>query len=288
MTSLLPNRASLHHRLPSDDDLQKDTRMESESSPPTSRWKGKGKAVEPVIETGLASPNGHTLVDDEESGDNDENTYPPMHEDVAESRTVEENLKRMELEERQRRKSLRESRPRHEHKSSLVQDIGRQIWSRRQSTASWDSHRELRREDDVGLDELDTRSQLTPSPKLSSTDMHASMDSSPSPSDPTGPLMQPIPESPQPLGELHARSAPLRPILEASPMSFISLGAQTPASPGISPVKSPPPRTMSPEIHPLRNSNQVTGRREGWWTEWLCGCIEEREERQGGFTNPFE
>jgi hypothetical protein len=191
-----------------------------------------------------------------------------------------QNLRRMELEDRQRRKSLRDSRPRHQHKSSLVQDITRHVWSRRQSTASWDSHRELRREDDVGLDELDTRSQLTASPKLSTTDMHTSMDSpSPlTPSDPTGPLMQPIPESPQPLSESPPRSAPLRPILEASPMSF---SGPTSSSPDISLLvkSSPPPRTMSPEIHP-HNSKQIAQRVEGWWTEWLCGCIEEREERQ--------
>ncbi|EJD52747.1 hypothetical protein AURDEDRAFT_111323, partial [Auricularia subglabra TFB-10046 SS5] len=139
MSPIIPSRKAFHQRLPSDDDLQKkqdgDPTGSSTELLSPARWKGKGKATEQDLDPG-SDIGEHEHEREHGQGDSSEQldgsaagaagTYPPTNEDEAESKRIEENLRRWEEAERQKRRAARESRlisaP---NRTSVVEDAAR-------------------------------------------------------------------------------------------------------------------------------------------------------------------
>ncbi|KDQ53541.1 hypothetical protein JAAARDRAFT_39228 [Jaapia argillacea MUCL 33604] len=128
-------------------------------------WKGKGRAAmqEPSYDTVKSD---EPFVEEPEEMEEDLEGgglegYPPMTDEEAENRRVEENLRRWEIAERERRRAARESG--NGSQSSVIGDVVRRtslLWNKRSSRAPKDgvgTHAVLRSrpsEDVVPLDDI--------------------------------------------------------------------------------------------------------------------------------------
>ncbi|KAH7108301.1 hypothetical protein BKA62DRAFT_824503 [Auriculariales sp. MPI-PUGE-AT-0066] len=339
MSNIISPRMQTHQRLPSDE-VKDSPAASSTELVPSSKWKGKGRAVEPIttdVESDLASR--HSEAEDEEEGEESSEldagtaSYPPTTEDKNESRRIAENLRRWEAAERDKRRAARESK--HidadtDAETNTAAGGARGSWYlwNRQSAADGRSgggahnpHQLLRgnSHDDgtaaptrpVSIDETDEPatpmpntpglSPATPTPTRVDTspfsDVHAAVSTvslgpalmEPSASVPTTPRAEPPPE---------------RPVLQATHASAAAIPLMTDE-----PFKTPPPRIVIPgqqedegtelpnrsQDQQRRHQDQLEWQEQGqkqrqgrWWTDWLCGCREDRHREQGGATNPFE
>ncbi|KAG6859851.1 hypothetical protein C0995_002928 [Termitomyces sp. Mi166 len=221
-------------------------------------------------------------------------TYPPTNNDSAETRRIEENLRRWDVAERQRRKSARESA---QPTPSLVSDLSR--------TASllWSSKRPKHKHDSILGNHVALQSQENIN-SVSIDDLNATPTPSPSPS-PT-PSRDSDPQNPfeNPSESLSPFADPLQslPITEKNPStdSASSPGLQINRSPakrvppgppmplGLPPPRTPPPIHTAPSpTSPLSTLRPADTTREDpqetmWWHEWLCGCSE-GPERGGDY-----
>ncbi|KAF9051027.1 hypothetical protein BDZ89DRAFT_1056920 [Hymenopellis radicata] len=223
--------------------------------------------------------------DDEQAVDTA--AYPPTTDQEAETRRVEETLRRWEIAERQRRKNARLSTTRegamHSPTSSLVSDVGRRasnFWSTAKapglSSRYPHHHTKLQSEDSLDVVPLEAHAEHTYKDHQNPFDIPAS-----------------------PFADSQQETAVM------NPSSDISLPFTHPAPPGSpKPLGLPPPRTPPPPIDtppktnntPLMDSSRRAIEEEEppkvrWWHEWLCGCGEGPDRgghNQAGSTNPFE
>jgi len=245
------------------------------SPPGTARsWKGKGKQVptededEKDEETDGASPAA--------------SRYPPMNDDEAETRRVEENLRRWEEAERQRRKAARgsvslpkggtEHTPDGSGSGSVFGGsfwgLGRTTSQRRADTNGWGAHAALQSRDSLDALPMDNIDQASPIPsplpgsvrnsrsrspehrRASNADtavenpfMHPS-ETTPSKSEAQPAVME---ESPTPLATPDANDHPNGVVdLSLYPKSH----SKSKSVPPPQPLNLPPPRTPPPPLTP--------------------------------------
>lgn len=292
------------------------------------RWKGKGKATEQDLDPGSdIGDHEHERVPgqsdsseqlDGPGADAVGASYPPTTEDEEESKRIQENLRRWEEAERQKRRAARESRlitaP---NRTSVVEDAARGLTRllsrsgpRRESVHN--PHRPLRptsgdAEDGYALHRpespstprpmtpgLSPASTAHPSPPAQSLAAAASpfSDAHAATADPAGPLMEPVsnPASVPPTPDEHPQH-PSRPVLPVQQSHL-----DVPSSRSDPMGRTPPPRIVIPGEQPQASSSRAQQLEHhspedppsSWWTEWLCGCREDKRESQGGATNPFE
>ncbi|KAF9793072.1 hypothetical protein BJ322DRAFT_1032882 [Thelephora terrestris] len=267
--------------------------------------KGKGRMADSFIDSQ------HSDQDDESE------EYPP---DEAETKRIEETLRKWEIEERERRRIARESES--SFKSSVL-DVTRRaslIWAglhvqRPRSGAGGGGchHHALpddENEDGVALEDLDR----TPPPSGANTptfkqrfDTSRPTSGSTTGSNPFENLDNVLntPNHPTILTE---SSEPPPGFSTAAKKKKRRSGAPPPQPLGLPIPKTPPPRddegqtyVADPPEHTAGPSTMARGadrphpdeteKEVKWWTEWLCGCSEGPDRggyKQSGRTNPNE
>lgn len=244
----------------------------------------------------------HQASEEQEEGDDDtiEGIYPPSGDATAETRRVEETLKRWEVAERQRRKAARDS-VQMTTGPSVLEGVTRKaslILSRRHppyGASGLGDHRALKSRDSVDvvpLSDMDRSPQRvvhSPTPSFGDSNkvntttnlanpfIHPSerrLSSSPPVSAAADSISQPpVNKSPR--------------LLTSSPLSTLVPSAHVaPDTPNQKPPSPIPPLAISPSLHEPEPQKQVR-----WWHEWLCGCGEGPDrggDNQAARTNPFE
>ncbi|KAJ7132838.1 hypothetical protein C8R43DRAFT_1023623 [Mycena crocata] len=258
---------------------------EQEHLDPYNNAKGKAREAEP----------------DEDESDTQE--YPPVNEDEAETRRIEENLKRWEVAERMKRKAARESTI-DTQASSLLTNVTRRassLWPGRKSqnphniNPSLGAHTALNSQDSVDVVPLDDIAATpTPSPTHSiSSNPFANPDANPDPFSGREAIMTPTTDPPPLTPQLETEdgipmTSPQRPALLTASSSIRR--PPTPKPIGLPPPRAPPPPLPqhTPPPVPIPDDELKETR---WWHEWLCGFGEGPDrggEHQAGRTNPFE
>lgn len=247
------------------------------------------------------------VVEEESDVETGVEGYPPTKDEEAESRKVEENLRRWEMAERERRKAARESAT---VRSSMVGDAtwtaSSLLWPRRSKRGSGGgSHHKLQTtEDGLPLDEIDTPApSAPPSPEPTENPFltpAASTTSLPLKDPQISAVMEGSSIPPTPAVELESRQLTVptakRPTLtKADSRSSVSHPPPQPLD--LPKPRSPPPRTATPHANrppepipppsPTPKPQEEDGKDRRWWTDWLCGCSES-SGHQAGRTNPFE
>ncbi|KAJ7072411.1 hypothetical protein C8F01DRAFT_1243452 [Mycena amicta] len=210
-----------------------------------------------------------TYPDDEDRPELQE--YPPTTDDDADTRRIEENLRRWELAERAKRKAAREQRelPVVAGESSLLSNVVHRASTllgrapRPHDEPSRGAHTVLSSQENLDSVRLD--------------DIAASPTPSPTHSEPSNPFSDANAEPP---------STPQRPALLAASSSI-----RRPPTP--KPLGLPPPRVLPPSSTPPVEPTQEDAepKETRWWHEWLCGFGEGPDRgghSQAGRTNPFE
>lgn len=252
----------------------------------------------------------------EEEDDNDtiEGVYPPSGDAAAETRRVQETLKRWEVAERQRRKAARES-VQMTTGPSVLEDVtrkaslilsGRRPLQRASARNGLGDHRALKSHDSVDvvplgdIDRSPQRVVYSPTPSIGDGNNIGTTTNHPNPfihpserrlslSPPNTAVVDSIPQSPAATGpSVHSqRSNTVPRPLTGSPLSLPVPSPHVP--PSISnqkPLSPTPPLVIGP---PLREEEPQ--KRVRWWHEWLCGCGEGPDrggDHQAARTNPFE
>ncbi|KIK67103.1 hypothetical protein GYMLUDRAFT_37139 [Collybiopsis luxurians FD-317 M1] len=259
----------------------------------------KGKQKESSDEEGSEEP-GATGV------------YPPINDEEAETRRIEENLRRWQINEMQKRKAARDSTAAKSSQSSSEPGWRTSsIWAKsnlRQRELG--KHAALGSQDSIEhlpLDNLVTTPGPSPSPSPAPSPRQPDVEEDPqnpfanppispfadsqqvtavmSPSDPPSTdLDHPIVVTP----------TPERPTLLAKSSSFSRpppprpLNLPPPKTPPL-PVDTPPHAISPPSLDSQSRQSEALQKETRWWHEWLCGCGEDREaDNQVGRTNPFE
>ncbi|PCH43604.1 hypothetical protein WOLCODRAFT_132848 [Wolfiporia cocos MD-104 SS10] len=233
--------------------------------------------------------------------------YPPTKEEEAESRRIEENLRRWETAERERRKAARASAASGSGSNSVVGDITRKaslLWpssrAKQASLGGVGAHHVLRTADDsVPLSDIEGGPAISPTPSPEPRD---------NPFATPGPSMVSLHDTQQSaimtastsvssFEELSPTTPTIeRPVLGASssfskqpptaPQPLDLPKPRTPPPSSESPHSSRPPEPVSPPVvAPPQPEEEPEPTR--WWTEWLCGCSE-GGDHQAARTNPFE
>ncbi|KAJ7703289.1 hypothetical protein B0H17DRAFT_1167049 [Mycena rosella] len=255
---------------------------EAEHLDPSS--KGKGKARE--------------LYPDEEDPD-DTQEYPPVNDDEAETRRVEETLKRWEVAERMKRKAARESALEPQAPSLLVNVTRRAslLWPGRNAqnphniNPSLGTHTALNTQDSADVAPLDDIVTPTPSPTHSE---HSNPFANPDPFSDAEAVMSPSADPPPPTPQLEkedaiAMTAPRRPALLSASSSIRR--PPTPKPLGLPPPRAPPPPLPENTPPPIPIPDEEEPKETRWWHDWLCGFGEGSDrggDHQSGRTNPFE
>ncbi|KAG1734737.1 uncharacterized protein EDB91DRAFT_1146589 [Suillus paluster] len=285
----------------------KDGELDSQDiSPPrssTSTEKGKAKQL------------------DEEAYDDEEDTienpgseaYPPTTDDAAETRRVEENLRRWEMAERERRRAARESAQANGGGGgpSLLGEVTRRasvLLSKRQtgrsSSGGLGNHRALKSRDSVDvvpLDDIDQSPRTSANPFIHPSEVEPGFDS---------PSLSPFVDSKKQssvMSESCDLDSPRSPdnfdsnthSLQSATIPPTSKLVPPPQPLGLPPPLTPPPKGTRPRMAPMKSTPPPTLRQEPmepeqevrWWHDWLCGCSEGPDrggDNQAGRTNPFE
>ncbi|KAF9461322.1 hypothetical protein BDZ94DRAFT_1310755 [Collybia nuda] len=245
----------------------------AENSKAGEHGKGKERRTEDKY-TGSSSDDGPRTVDAA--------AYPPINDNEAETRRIEENLRRWEVAERQRRKLARETASNVQGPPSLISDVSRrvsQLWperkrSRHTPNTSLGTHVALQSRENIDsgpLDYTDTNpipSPLftpTPSPRPSSDAHH-----------PHNPFSNPIDESLSPFADSYRQEPSIEDTAGARQITNATRIPPIPKPLGLPPPRTPPPpsdRLQRPtHDRPVRISEDVKPAR--WWHDWLCGCSE--------------
>ncbi|KAJ4494074.1 hypothetical protein C8J55DRAFT_175269 [Lentinula edodes] len=301
-----------------------DTHPHSSSSPSDDEDLGRRRIWENgdedhmprVSSKGKQKENGFTDTDRDGSEETvleppDSGLYPPTTDEEAETRRIEENLRRWQVSEMQKRKTARESMSK---PSQTAPDGG---W---RASSLWQkpSHRQRDLGKHTALGSEDSIEHL-PLENLVNT---------PGPSPSPSPLPSPLPPNLEEYPENPFANPPVSPFEDSqqvtavmssseppSDISTLTVVAPTPERPTLlaksasfsrppppKPINIPPPKTPPPPVNvpPLAVSplslegapphhHQEPEKETRWWHEWLCGCGEDRDaDNQGGRTNPFE
>lgn len=262
-----------------------DQRDSQDISPPrssTSTEKGKSKQL------------------DEDTTENpSSDSYPPTNDDAAETRRVEENLRRWELAERQRRRAARESAP---GGPSLLGEVTRRAsvlllhrQSVRSSAGGLGNHRALQSRDSIDvvpLDDIDQSPPTTANPFLHPSETEPGF---------VSPALSPFVDA-------KGRSSVMTDTFDSDLNTHSSQPAMLAPTPtlvpppqplGLPPPLTPPPKGSRPRVAPMKATPPPTLHQEPiepeqevrWWHDWLCGCNEGPDrggDNQAGRTNPFE
>ncbi|TFK54267.1 hypothetical protein OE88DRAFT_1171184 [Heliocybe sulcata] len=264
---------------------------------------------------GDSDDTSYEIVDEEEpEAQNGVAGYPPMTDEEAESRRVEENLRRWEIAERERRRAARTST---QASTSTVGDVVKRassLWPKRSSRTPKDDgagrHAVLRgrsSEDGVPLTDINDASpalSVANSPNPSVVDFSAESqnpftNSARIPVTPVSPfddkfqasaLMSSVPptpavEDPDGAKELLPHRRASKPPPRPGPLNLPEPKAPPPHSGAPIANRAPEPISpLSPAPVPPQKEEEPPTR---WWTDWLCGC-NEGGENQAGKTNPME
>ncbi|PPQ70688.1 hypothetical protein CVT24_000170 [Panaeolus cyanescens] len=243
--------------------------------------KGKGKERNTDSYINLESPDASTERFDA-------SVYPPAHDELEETRRVEENLRRWEIAERQRRKAARESLNKGPTSPSVVSDVSRRtslLWTKKRTKSS--SNGGIKQTSSSSRDSID----FVPLTRVPTSPTSASPVPSLTPSDQEetskDPFSNPPTESLSPFSDSYqipssTTSSTLLPNSDSS-------SSNRPPPP--KPLNLPPPRTPPPIIPPTAEQVPTNTKPVKWWHEWLCGCGEGPDrggDYQAGRTNPFE
>ncbi|KNZ80450.1 hypothetical protein J132_05570 [Termitomyces sp. J132] len=188
-------------------------------------------------------------------------TYPPTNDDVAETRRIEENLRRWDVAERQRRKSARESV---QPTSSLVNNLSRTaslLWSEKRPRYKHDinlgNHVALQSQENINSVSIDDLNATpTPSPSPSPTPSQDSDPQNPftNTSEPLSPFTDPFPNLS--ITEMNCTSS------SSGLQGNRSPARRVPPGPPM-PLDLPPPRTPPP-IHPEKIHEKRCGGMNGY------------------------
>ncbi|KAJ6475281.1 hypothetical protein C8R47DRAFT_986410 [Mycena vitilis] len=236
----------------------------------------------------------------------DDPEYPPVTDEDAETRRIEENLKRWEVAERMKRKTARESALVEPPAPSLLSDVTRRaslLWPGRRSqnphniNPSLGTHAALNSEESVDVVPLDDIAATpTPSPTHSESSNPFTNPQTPDPFSDAEAVMSPSAEPPPPTPQMENEDAialtPQRPALLTASSSMSFRRPPTPKPLGLPPPRAPPPplAQSSPPPIPVPDVNEEEPKTR-WWHEWLCGFGEGSDrggDNQAGRTNPFE
>ncbi|KAF7376069.1 hypothetical protein MSAN_00021700 [Mycena sanguinolenta] len=271
--------------------------------------KGKAKANEYPEEDDVsasATYNGSTInhYPDEDDDDEDGQEYPPVAEDEAETRRIEENLKRWEVAERMKRKAARESAHLDPQAPTVLSNFTRRaslLWSGnkaptpRNNDPSLGAHIALSSQDEVDTVPLDDIAATpTPSPTHSepSNPFTSTQIPGADPFSDAAAVMSPTNEPPPPLQDgIPLQSQPQRPAMLTASSSMSVRRPPTPKPLGLPPPRAPPPPLPQNSPPPVPVPNDDEEPKVRWWHEWLCGLGEGSDrggDHQAGRTNPFE
>ncbi|KAF8070224.1 hypothetical protein FPV67DRAFT_1007238 [Lyophyllum atratum] len=189
----------------------------------------------------------------------DSSSYPPTNDEAAETRRIEENLRKWETVERQRRKAARESA---QSSPSLVGDVSRRaslLWSgnrsRHKNDSSLGNHVALRSQENINAVPLDDiNATPTPSPTASPSQSPPRRDSADAqdpfanPSEPLSPFADPhqrtavmSPSADSPSTTLQSTHVSGRPaLLPAASSSFTRAPPAPPMPLGLASTAHPP------------------------------------------------
>lgn len=205
-----------------------------------------------------------------------------------------QNLKRWEQAERQRRKAARVSQT-SVASSSLVGDVTHKaslLWPGKRRSQQGPpkgpgTHHQLRNsEDEVALDDIDTRLSAPPTPEPDNP-FATPAASTLSLNNPEGSAIMQESDSAKTLAEDPSHAAPQarKPSLGRKD----SLRAQSPPKPLDLPVpRSPPPLSDTSHVnHPpepipppkVQHVEEEEVPEKRWWTDWLCGCRESGDDQ---------
>ncbi|KIM74331.1 hypothetical protein PILCRDRAFT_707106 [Piloderma croceum F 1598] len=274
----------------------------------TPQKKDKGKSRE------MISLNDEGETSEEEGG----GSYPPTNEDAAETRRIEDNLRKWEMAERQRRKAARESM---QAPRSLVADVTRRaslLWPGKTKTGSRPSrsersvlgnHTALASVDSVDVVPMDdieenpifsANTSPAASPQVHNSPANPFYHSADASHEQQTVVMGESSQPPTPSAHSEkgkGASQPERPTLIAS-MSSFTKPPPPPKPLGLPPPRTPPPPTNSSPPTPIASPTLTTASQEQkkpketrWWHDWLCGLTEGSDrggDDQAGRTNPFE
>ncbi|KAL1744679.1 hypothetical protein HDZ31DRAFT_38119 [Schizophyllum fasciatum] len=268
---------------------------ESEDTHPSPKRKGKERS--PSTDTDGADDDSEF----ERSGSG--GSYPPMNDEEAETRRVEE------LAERERRRLARESlNGGGGDRTSLVSAVARRasmLFSGSQTRSPphpptggpLGNHRALQSRDSLDTASMPLDDIATPTPSPTFNEHRRRPDDDPF-ADPaqTGPVMEPLAELPA--STTAAGPTPDGPVLLARRESILR-HAPTPQPLDLPPPKTPPPiHTPPTPITPITPTSRSPAVEDDeppiatrWWHEWLCGCGEGPDrggDHQAGRTNPNE
>jgi len=296
---------------PDEEDISRASAWEEEASGGSSR-RGvrRGKEKESDQET-LHDDDGDEPLEETYTGADE---YPPTKEEEAESRRIEENLRKWEIAERERRKAARESAASGSGTTSLVGDFTRRaslLWpsgrAKQASLGGVGAHRALRTADDaVPLDDIEGSPAISPSPSPEPPENPFTTPggSTISLNDPHNPAIMTASTSTNPF-EQEDELSPTTPTAKRPTLHPSASGSNPPPPPeplGLPRPRTPPPRTETPHanrppepvapptIAPQQDEAEAL-KPTPWWTEWLCGCSEGPDrggDHQAGRTNPFE
>ncbi|KAG1829108.1 hypothetical protein EV424DRAFT_1470868 [Suillus variegatus] len=275
-----------HTHSRSQNNNQRDSQDISPPRSSTSTEKGKAKQLDEDI---IENPSSES--------------YPPMNDDAAETRRVEENLRQWELAERERRRAARESPNlnRGGGGPSLLGEVTRRasvLLSKRPSTRSsaggLGNHRALQSRDSIDVVPLD---DIESPPATANPFLHPSE---------TGPGL--ISPTLVPLVDSKKRSSVMTETFDLDSNTHSFQPATLSSTPtlvpppqqlGLPPPLTPPPKGARPRMTPMKSTPPPMLRQEPiepeqevrWWHDWLCGCSEGPDrggDNQAGRTNPFE
>ncbi|KAG1815925.1 uncharacterized protein BJ212DRAFT_1447002 [Suillus subaureus] len=276
-----------HAHLWSQDNDQRDSQDISPPRSSTSTEKGKEKQLD---EDTIENPSSES--------------YPPTNDDAAETRRVEENLRRWELADRERRRAARESTQANRGAGgpSLLGEVTRRASvllskrpSVRSSTGGLGDHRALQSRDSIDvvpLDDIDQSPPTTANPFIHPSEMEPGFVSPEStPFVDTRKRSRVMTETFDSDSRMHSSRAATLP-----PMSTL---VSPPQPLGLPPPLTPPPKGTRPRMAPMNPTPPPMLRQEPiepeqevrWWHDWLCGCSEGPDrggDNQAGRTNPFE
>lgn len=264
-----------------------DQRDSQDISPPrssTSTEKGKSKQLD---EDSICMENPSS------------ESYPPTNDEAAETRRVEQNLRRWELAERQRRKAARDSVS---GGPSLLGEVTRRasmLLSKRPSVRSsaggLGNHRALQSRDSIDvvpLDDIDQSPPTTANPFLHPSETEPGFAS---------PTLSPFVDTKERSGVMTETYGSDSNTHSSQPATLAPTPTLVPPPQplGLPPPLTPPPKGTRPRVAPMKATPPPTLHQEPiepeqevrWWHDWLCGCNEGPDrggDNQAGRTNPFE
>ncbi|KAJ3571775.1 hypothetical protein NP233_g3546 [Leucocoprinus birnbaumii] len=243
----------------------------------------------------------------------DANSYPPMRDQDAETRRVEETLRQWEITERQRRKAARESNSSGTIATSpsLFTDVTRRaslLWrsSSRKRPSIGGKHTALSSTDNLDAVPLeDIAASPTPSPSPSpipspaiplsvrergssatedaNSDNHHNAAENPF-ENPTTPTVL---EAVSPFADSHRidgdelrtptdklKTRAMEKRQSRPPPPPMPLDLPRPKTPPPAPISTPPYATDPPDATQRPKDHDDSGKETQWWHEWLCGCGE--------------